>query len=97
MTYPVALPPATLHARVVVDELIRNGMREAVLCPGSRSTPLAFALADAESAGRIALHVRVDERSAAFLALGLSAASDAPVAVVCTSGSAVANFHPAAV
>ena len=67
MTYPVALPPATVHARVVVDELIRNGMREAVLCPGSRSTPLAFALADAESAGRIALHVRVDERSAACL------------------------------
>lgn len=89
--------PATLHARVVVDELIRNGMREAVLCPGSRSTPLAFALAAAESAGRITLHVRVDERSAGFLALGLTAATGTPVAVVCTSGSAVANLHPAAV
>ncbi|WP_276878846.1 2-succinyl-5-enolpyruvyl-6-hydroxy-3-cyclohexene-1-carboxylic-acid synthase [Lawsonella clevelandensis] len=96
-TVTLDLSPATLHARVVVDELIRNGMQEAVLCPGSRSTPLAFALAAAEAAGRLTLHVRVDERSAGFLALGLTAASGTPVAVVCTSGSAVANLHPAAV
>ena len=93
----VDLSPATLHARVVVDELIRNGMQEAVLCPGSRSTPLAFALAAAEAASRLTLHVRVDERSAGFFALGLTAVSGTPVAVVCTSGSAVANLHPAAV
>ncbi|WQD12734.1 MAG: thiamine pyrophosphate-binding protein [Lawsonella clevelandensis] len=81
----VDLSPATLHARVVVDELIRNGMQEAVLCPGSRSTPLAFALAAAEAASRLTLHVRVDERSAGFFALGLTAVSGTPVAVVCTS------------
>lgn len=91
------LSPAALHARVIVDELIRNGMRDAVLCPGSRSSALAFALQQADAAERLTLHVRIDERSAGFLALGLSAETHRPVAVVCTSGSAVANLHPAAV
>lgn len=91
------LCPSALLARVIVDELIRQGVSQAVLCPGSRSTPLAFALAEAEEEGRLTLHIRVDERAAGFLALGLSAQSDAPVIVSCTSGSAVANLHPAAV
>jgi 2-succinyl-5-enolpyruvyl-6-hydroxy-3-cyclohexene-1-carboxylate synthase len=87
--------PSTALARVLVDELVRGGVREAVLSPGSRSAPLAFALHDADRAGRLRLHVRIDERSAAFLALGLAKASGRPVPVVTTSGTATANLHPA--
>jgi 2-succinyl-5-enolpyruvyl-6-hydroxy-3-cyclohexene-1-carboxylate synthase len=85
---------STALATVMVDELVRGGVRDAVLCPGSRSAPFAFALAAADGAGRLRLHVRTDERSAAFLALGL-AKSGSPVPVVTTSGTAVANLHPA--
>jgi 2-succinyl-5-enolpyruvyl-6-hydroxy-3-cyclohexene-1-carboxylate synthase len=87
--------PSTALARVLVDELVRGGVREAVLAPGSRSAPLALALHDADVAGRLRLHVRIDERSAAFLALGLAKASGVPVPVVTTSGTAVLNLHPA--
>jgi 2-succinyl-5-enolpyruvyl-6-hydroxy-3-cyclohexene-1-carboxylate synthase len=87
--------PSTALATVLIDELVRCGVRHAVLCPGSRNAPLSFALHEAERAGRLALHVRIDERSAAFLALGLALRSGAPVPVVCTSGTAVANLHPA--
>ncbi len=82
-------------AGVLVDELARCGVREVVLCPGSRSAPLAYALEEAEKSGRIRLHVRVDERTAGFLALGLAKLSRVPAAVVTTSGTAVANLHPA--
>ena len=57
--------PSTAQARVVVDELIRGGVRDVVLCPGSRNAPLAFALQDADRAGRLRLHVRIDEPTAA--------------------------------
>ncbi len=87
--------PSTLQARVIVDELIRGGVREAVLCPGSRNAPLAFALYAADRAGRLRLHVRIDERSAGYLALGLALASQNPVPIVMTSGTAVANMSPA--
>ena len=87
--------PSQALATVLVDELVRNGVREVVLCPGSRSAPLAYAVLAAERAGRLRLHVRVDERSAGFLALGLARGSGAPVAVMTTSGTAVANLHPA--
>ncbi|GAA5064001.1 2-succinyl-5-enolpyruvyl-6-hydroxy-3-cyclohexene-1-carboxylate synthase [Thermocatellispora tengchongensis] len=86
--------PATALATVLVDELVRCGLGDVVLAPGSRSAPLALA-AHAES--RLRLHVRIDERSAAFLALGLARRSERPVALVCTSGTAAANFHPAVV
>ncbi|GAA0958620.1 2-succinyl-5-enolpyruvyl-6-hydroxy-3-cyclohexene-1-carboxylic-acid synthase [Actinocorallia libanotica] len=89
--------PATALATVLVDELLCAGMAEAVLAPGSRSAPLALALEAADRAGRVRLHVRVDERSAAFLALGLAKRSGRPVALVCTSGTAAANFHPAVI
>jgi 2-succinyl-5-enolpyruvyl-6-hydroxy-3-cyclohexene-1-carboxylate synthase len=89
--------PSTALATVLVDELLRCGMREAVLAPGSRSAPLALALYELEAEGRVRLHVRIDERSAGFLALGLAKASGAPVAVVTTSGTAAANLHPAVV
>ncbi|GAA2782734.1 2-succinyl-5-enolpyruvyl-6-hydroxy-3-cyclohexene-1-carboxylic-acid synthase [Crossiella cryophila] len=93
--------PSTAQARVVVDELIRNDVRHVVLCPGSRNAPLSFALYEAATAGRLTLHVRIDERGAGFLALGLAKGlAHRPhrrgfAAVVCTSGTAVANLHPA--
>ena len=89
--------PSTTQARIVVDELIRGGVRDVVLCPGSRNAPLAFALHDADRAGRLRLHVRIDERTAGFLAIGLAVAAGAPVCVAMTSGTAVANLGPAVV
>ena len=87
--------PATAFARVLVDELVRGGVTDAVLAPGSRSAPVALALAAAERAGRLRLHVRIDERTAAFLALGLAKASGRPVPVLTTSGTAAAHLHAA--
>lgn len=98
-------PSGTL-ARVLIAALAERGVEDYVLCPGSRSGPLAHALADAGSgnpplgAPSVRLHVRIDERSAAFLALGIArgraAAGDPrPVAIVTTSGTAVGNLMPA--
>jgi 2-succinyl-5-enolpyruvyl-6-hydroxy-3-cyclohexene-1-carboxylate synthase len=85
---------STALARAVVALLVEQGIREIVLAPGSRNAPLAFAAYDAAEAGLVRLHTRIDERSAGFLALGLTkVGSDA--AVMCTSGTAVANLHPA--
>jgi 2-succinyl-5-enolpyruvyl-6-hydroxy-3-cyclohexene-1-carboxylate synthase len=89
--------PSTAFGIAFTDELIRCGVRDVVLSPGSRSTPLAMAFADADRAGRVRLHVRIDERSASYTALGLAKASRRPVAIVCTSGTAAANFHPAVI
>ena len=89
--------PSTAFGMVLADELARCGLREVVVAPGSRSTPLAMAFWELEQAGRIRLHVRIDERSASFTALGLAKASRRPVAVLCTSGTAAANFHPAVI
>jgi 2-succinyl-5-enolpyruvyl-6-hydroxy-3-cyclohexene-1-carboxylate synthase len=96
--------PSTAFGRVFVDELLRCGVREAVLAPGSRSAPLAMALfgrAAGHGAGAgepgLRLHVRIDERSAAFLGLGLAKASRRPVVVACTSGTAAAHFHAAVI
>lgn len=90
-----ALNPATAFARVLVDELVRGGVTDAVLSPGSRSAPVATALHQAELSGRLRLHVRIDERTAAFLALGLAKASGRPVPVLTTSGTATAHLHAA--
>ena len=89
--------PSTIQARVVVDELIRGGVRDVVLCPGSRNAPLAFALADADRAGRLRLHVRIDERTAGYLAVGLAVSAGSPVCIAMTSGTAVANLGPAVI
>ncbi len=86
---------STRLAWLVVDELVRHGVRDAVLAPGSRSAALGLALHAADAAGRLRLHVRIDERSAGFVALGLARGSHRPVPVVTTSGSAVAHLHPA--
>ncbi|MGW2640738.1 2-succinyl-5-enolpyruvyl-6-hydroxy-3-cyclohexene-1-carboxylic-acid synthase [Streptomyces sp. NPDC001348] len=82
-------------AAVVVDELVRAGIETFVYCPGSRNGPIGFELSRREAAGDIGLHVRLDERSAAFLALGMTKATGVPTAVVTTSGTAVANLLPA--
>ncbi len=82
----------TALASAFVEELARGGLRHAVISPGSRSTPLAVAL---WRQPEIEVNVIVDERSAAFFALGAAQASSAPVAMLCTSGTAAANYHPA--
>lgn len=86
---------ATTVATQLLEALILGGVRDVVLCPGSRSQALALAAAIAERDQRIRLWVRIDERSAGFLALGLAAESLRPVPVIVTSGTAVANLHPA--
>lgn len=86
---------APAAARKAVQALTDGGVAYVVLCPGSRSAPLAYALAEAELAGRIEVMVRIDERDAGFLAVGLAAASGRPVAVVTTSGTAVGELLPA--
>lgn len=85
---------ATDLARAVLRDLLEAGVAEVVLSPGSRNAPLAFACAYAAEADLLRLHTRIDERTAAFLALGLTKVG-ARAAVVCTSGTAVANLHPA--
>jgi 2-succinyl-5-enolpyruvyl-6-hydroxy-3-cyclohexene-1-carboxylate synthase len=86
---------STQLARNIIRQLIEGGVCDAVLSPGSRNAPLAIALHEAEQRGFITLHIRIDERTGGFFALGIAKASLHPVAVVCTSGTAVANFHPA--
>ncbi|MCA0296458.1 MAG: 2-succinyl-5-enolpyruvyl-6-hydroxy-3-cyclohexene-1-carboxylic-acid synthase [Actinobacteria bacterium] len=82
-------------ARAVVGQLLAQGVTDLVLAPGSRSAPLALVAAAAADAGQLRLHVRVDERGAGFLALGLAKASGRCVPVVTTSGTAVGNLLPA--
>lgn len=102
------MSPSTRAARVLLQALAARGLREVVLAPGSRSAPLAYAVAEAArrdaerdpAAPRLDVHVRIDERDAGFLALGLArgaalTGAARPVAVVTTSGTAVANLHPA--
>ncbi len=80
--------------RALVSELVAAGVRDAVVCPGSRSTPLALAIASCEP---LTTRVLLDERSAGFFALGLARVSRRPVVIVATSGTAVANLMPAVV
>ena len=82
----------TALASAFAEELARCGLRQAVVSPGSRSTPLALAL---RRQPQIETTVIVDERTAAFFALGAAQASGLPVAILCTSGTAAANYHPA--
>ena len=89
--------PVTRHggrARRSSRPLVESGVREVVLAPGSRNAPLSFAAYDAAEAGLLRLHTRIDERTAGFLALGLTKGGSR-AAVMCTSGTAVANLHPA--
>src|SRR5258708_30822769 len=85
---------AYAYLNAFVDELARCGIRHACVCPGSRSTPLAMVLA---AHPEIKMWMHLDERSAAFFALGLAKAQRQPVILLCTYGTAAANFMPAVV
>ena len=87
--------PASDAATALLGALVREGVRDVVVAPGSRSQALALAAAELERVGAIRLHVRIDERGAGFLALGTAVESGRPAVVVTTSGTAVANLHPA--
>ena len=86
--------PNLVWARAVVGELAASGLRHAVIAPGSRSTPLVFAFNEQKN---VRTYTLIDERSAAFFALGLAKASERPTALICTSGTAATNFYPAVV
>jgi 2-succinyl-5-enolpyruvyl-6-hydroxy-3-cyclohexene-1-carboxylate synthase len=90
-----AASPATDAAAALLGALIAGGVEHIVLSPGSRSQALALVAAELERAGRVRLHVRIDERVAGFTALGIARETGMPAAVVCTSGTAVANLLPA--
>lgn len=92
---PEAQLSALAAARIAVDVLLDGGVRHVVVSPGSRSAPMAYALAEASVAGRVDLLVRIDERSAGFTALGLALSTGSPAAVLTTSGTAVGNLMPA--
>ncbi|BDZ54394.1 2-succinyl-5-enolpyruvyl-6-hydroxy-3-cyclohexene-1-carboxylic-acid synthase [Agromyces marinus] len=87
--------PATAWSLGLLSEFVRAGVVDVVVAPGSRSQALALAAAELERVGAIRLHVRIDERGAGFLAIGLAVETGRPTVVVTTSGTAVANLHPA--
>ena len=87
--------PASITATALIGEFVRRGVTDLVLSPGSRSQALGLAAAQLERAGLLRLRVRIDERSAGFLALGLAVETARPVLLVVTSGTAVAELHPA--
>ena len=87
--------PATDFSFALLTEFVALGVTDVVVCPGARSQALALAAAALERAGSVRLHVRTDERSAAFLSIGLALETGLPAPVIVTSGTAVANLHPA--
>ncbi|WP_341953761.1 2-succinyl-5-enolpyruvyl-6-hydroxy-3-cyclohexene-1-carboxylic-acid synthase [Salinibacterium sp. TMP30] len=95
MTIRPTSSPATNFSVALLEEFVRLGVRDIVVSPGSRSQALALAAAEFEKQGLLRLRVRIDERVGAFLALGLAVETGSPVLVVTTSGTAVANLHPA--
>lgn len=92
----MTLSPASEAAASLLAELVRRGLRDLVLAPGSRSQALALAALALSRTGALRVHVRIDERVAGFTALGLARETGQPAAVVCTSGTAVGNLLPAA-
>ena len=86
---------STTLARTIVRQILEAGITDVVISPGSRNAPLTIAFYEASAHKKITLHTRIDERTAAFFALGITKATGKPVPIVCTSGTAVANYHPA--
>ena len=84
----------TAYIAAFISELVLTGVTDVVVSPGSRSTPMAMVMAEHPE---LKVHIHVDERSAAFFALGIAKASNRPVAILCTSGTAAANYFPAIV
>lgn len=91
----VTMNTSTTLARTIVRQILEAGITDVVISPGSRNAPLSIAFSQAAERKLITLHTRIDERTAAFFALGIAKASKRPVPIVCTSGTAVANYHPA--
>ena len=86
---------STTLARTIVRQILEAGITDVVISPGSRNAPLSMAFFEASERNLITLHTRIDERTAAFFALGITKATNRPVPIICTSGTAVANYHPA--
>src|SRR5690625_3207580 len=84
----------TKYTANFIDELVRNGLTDVVISPGSRSTPLAMMVKERDE---LKDWIVIDERSAAFFALGIAKQKKRPVALICTSGTAAVNYHPAIV
>jgi 2-succinyl-5-enolpyruvyl-6-hydroxy-3-cyclohexene-1-carboxylate synthase len=82
----------TAYVAAFVAELVNTGVRDVVISPGSRSTPMAMMMAEHPD---LRVHIQIDERSAAFFALGIAKSLRKPVAILCTSGTAAANYYPA--
>ncbi|GAB3586812.1 2-succinyl-5-enolpyruvyl-6-hydroxy-3-cyclohexene-1-carboxylic-acid synthase [Leifsonia lichenia] len=100
MGEPTAQPartgnPATDYSIALLTALVRAGVRDLIVSPGSRSQALALVAAELERSGSARLHVRIDERVSGFLALGLAREGGTPAVVITTSGTATANLHPA--
>ncbi len=95
MTRPKSESPATAFSVALLKQFVQLGVRDIVLGPGSRSQALALAAAEFERAGLVRLRVRIDERVGGFLALGIAVETSRPVLIITTSGTAVANLHPA--
>lgn len=91
----IEMNTSTTLARTIVRQILEAGITDVVISPGSRNAPLSLAFFQAAERKLITLHTRIDERTAAFFALGIAKASKRPVPVLCTSGTAVANYHPA--
>ncbi len=91
----VKVNTSTTLARTIVRQILEAGITDVVISPGSRNAPLSLAFFQAAEQNLINLHTRIDERTAAFFALGIAKASKRPVPIICTSGTAVANYHPA--
>jgi 2-succinyl-5-enolpyruvyl-6-hydroxy-3-cyclohexene-1-carboxylate synthase len=86
---------STTLARTIVRQIVEAGVTDVVISPGSRNAPLTMAFYAASERNLLTLHTRIDERTAAFFALGMAKATGRPVPIICTSGTAVANYHPA--
>lgn len=91
----ITVNTSTTLARTIVRQILEAGITDVVISPGSRNAPLSIAFFQAAERKMINLHTRIDERTAAFFALGIAKATKRPVPVLCTSGTAVANYHPA--
>ena len=87
------LNQSTQLARSIVRQVIEGGIKDVVVSPGSRNAPLLIAFHEAAKKELLTLHVRIDERTGGFFALGIAKATQTPVALLCTSGTAVANYH----
>lgn len=90
-----SVAPSTRFAAALLRRFVELGVRDVVVAPGSRSQALALVAAELEAVGAVRMHVRLDERSASFLALGLALETGIPALVITTSGTATANLHPA--